>query len=155
MSLPRRVSASSTPAVSGVCRTVTPSWDYGGYEGITTADIQCTRPDWNLWTDGVVPGPAAHPGESPQQVGDRADRALARVAPTLLDAEAGDVVLVAHAHLPRVLAARRLGPPPAAGALFALDTRSVSRLGTEHGRPVITSWNAIAGTSPNGVSTVP
>ncbi|MER6030882.1 histidine phosphatase family protein [Streptomyces sp. NPDC001851] len=115
-------------------------WDYGGYEGVTTADIHRTRPDWDLWTDGVPPGPAGHPGESPQQVGARADRVLARVEPALAGDD-GDVVLVAHAHFLRVLTARRLGLPPAEGRLFQLATGTVSRLSTEHGRPVITEWN--------------
>ncbi|MFJ4850157.1 MULTISPECIES: histidine phosphatase family protein [unclassified Streptomyces] len=116
-------------------------WDYGGYEGITTAEIQRTRPAWNLWSDGVAPGPAAHPGESPRDVGRRADRVLARVEPMLRDPAAGDVLLVAHGHILRVLTARRLGLPASAGSLFALDTGTVSRLGVEHGRPVIKAWN--------------
>ncbi|MFF7093961.1 histidine phosphatase family protein [Streptomyces rubradiris] len=113
-------------------------WDYGGYEGITTVEIHRTRPDWDLWTDGVPPGPEGHPGESPAEVGARADRVLARVAPALAE---GDVVLVAHAHFLRVLTARRLGLPPADGRLFRLATGTVSRLSTEHGHPVIAEWN--------------
>lgn len=120
-------------------------WDYGGYEGITTQEIHRRRPGWELWTDGVPPGPDGHPGESPAQVGARADRVLTRLAPLLDadrdDAPEGDVVVVGHAHFLRVLTARRLGLPPAAGALFSLDTGTVSRLGLEHGRPVITAWN--------------
>jgi broad specificity phosphatase PhoE len=127
-------------------------WDYGGYEGVTTAEIHRTRPGWNLWTDGVAPGPAGHRGEGPAAVGARADRVLARIGPLLSDPAAGDVVLVAHAHFLRVLAARRLGLPPAAGALFLLDTGTVSRLGTEHGRPVITAWNSAP---PGGAVTSP
>ncbi|MEU5317521.1 histidine phosphatase family protein [Streptomyces sp. NPDC021056] len=113
-------------------------WDYGGYEGVTTVDIHRTRPDWYLWTDGVPPGPEGHPGESPAEVGARADRVLARVDAALPD---GDVVLVAHAHFLRVLTARRLGLVPADGRLFQLATGTVSRLSTEHGRPVIAEWN--------------
>ncbi|MFF4690169.1 histidine phosphatase family protein [Streptomyces sp. NPDC001307] len=113
-------------------------WDYGGYEGVTTVDIHRTRPGWDLWTDGVPPGPDGHPGESPQEVGARADRVLARLSPALAE---GDVVLVAHAHFLRVLTARRLGLPPAEGRLFQLATGTVSRLSTEHGRPVIAEWN--------------
>ncbi|MBH5334684.1 histidine phosphatase family protein [Streptomyces pactum] len=117
-------------------------WEYGGYEGITTADIRRARPGWQLWTDGVVPGPPGHPGESPEQVGERADRVLARIGPLLgPDGGKGDVVLVAHSHFLRVLTARRLGLPPAAGALFRLETGTLSRLGTEHGRPVMLAWN--------------
>ncbi|WP_225095270.1 histidine phosphatase family protein [Streptomyces sp. CoH27] len=115
-------------------------WDYGGYEGVTTVDIHRSRPSWDLWTDGVPPGPEGHPGESPEQVGARADRVLARVDAALAE-DAGDVVLVAHAHFLRVLTARRLGLAPAEGRLFQLATGTVSRLSTEHGRPVITEWN--------------
>ncbi|BBB01834.1 putative mutase [Actinacidiphila reveromycinica] len=118
-------------------------WDYGGYEGVTTRDIHRTRPTWEIWTDGVVPGPEAHPGESPEQVGDRADRVLARVEAAFTNGDGGDVVLVAHAHFLRVLTARRLGLPPADGALFQLATGTVSRLGTEHGRHVLTAWNRL------------
>ncbi|MFF7729946.1 histidine phosphatase family protein [Streptomyces sp. NPDC008001] len=115
-------------------------WDYGGYEGVTTDEIHRTRPGWFLWDDGVVPGPPEHPGETPEQVGARADRVLARVVP-LLEAGGGDVALVAHGHFLRVLTARRLGLPPAAGALFRLDTATVSRIGTERGRPALVAWN--------------
>ncbi|MEU4149053.1 histidine phosphatase family protein [Streptomyces sp. NPDC026659] len=115
-------------------------WDYGGYEGVKTVDIHRTRPDWNLWTDGVTPGPEGHPGESPEQIGARADRVLARIDKALQE-EGGDVVLVAHAHFLRVLTARRLGLPAADGRLFQLATGTVSRLSTEHGRPVIVEWN--------------
>ncbi|MFJ8151443.1 histidine phosphatase family protein [Streptomyces sp. NPDC094468] len=115
-------------------------WDYGGYEGITTAEIHRSRPDWYLWTDGVPAGPAGHPGESPEQIGARADRVLATVERALADGD-GDVVLVAHAHFLRVLTARRLGLPPAEGRLFQLATGTVSRLSTEHGWPVIAEWN--------------
>lgn len=113
-------------------------WDYGGYEGMTTAQIRQQRPGWYLWRDGVVRGDAAHPGESLQAVGARADRVLDRAAAFLPD---GDVALVAHGHVLRVLAARWLGLPPREGRLFRLDTGTVSTLGTEHGEPVILSWN--------------
>ncbi|GAA3504783.1 histidine phosphatase family protein [Streptomyces prasinosporus] len=112
-------------------------WDYGGYEGVTTADVRRTRPGWDLWTDGVPPGPDL-PGESPEQVGERADRVLARVAGAL---DGGDVMLVAHSHLLRVLTARRLGLPPSGGRLFRLETGTLNRLSLEHGRPVVAEWN--------------
>ena len=113
-------------------------WDYGGYEGITTAEIQRERPGWFLWRDGVIPGDAAHPGETIEQVGERVDRVLKRAMPLLGN---GDVVLVAHGHVLRVLTARYLGLPPADGRLFRLNTGTVSTLGTEHDEPVILSWN--------------
>ncbi|WP_406162175.1 histidine phosphatase family protein [Streptomyces sp. NBC_00882] len=116
-------------------------WDYGAYEGVTTVEIHRTRPDWYLWTDGVPPGPEGHPGESPEEVGRRADLVLARVDAALPE---GDVVLVAHAHFLRVLTARRLGLAPAGGRLFQLATGTVSRLSTEHDRPVLAEWNTRA-----------
>jgi broad specificity phosphatase PhoE len=115
-------------------------WDYGGYEGITTADIHRTRPGWNLWTDGVAPGPPGFPGETPAQIGARADRVLAGVSDVLRSDDA-DVALVSHGHFLRVLTARYLGLEPSAGVLFMLATGTLSRLGTEHDRPVITAWN--------------
>ena len=119
-------------------------WDYGGYEGVTTVEIQRERPGWFLFTDGVAPGPPDHPGESPEEVGERADRMLAKVHAALANTE-GCVVLVAHGHFLRVLTARYLGLPPGDGALFQLATGALCRLGTEHGRPVITGWNVRPG----------
>lgn len=113
-------------------------WDYGGYEGLTTQQIQETRPGWYLWRDGVIPGDAAHPGETIEQVARRTERVLARVTPLLTD---GNVALVAHGHVLRVLTACYLRLSPADGRLFRLDTGTVSALGTEHAEPVITSWN--------------
>jgi broad specificity phosphatase PhoE len=113
-------------------------WDYGGYEGLTTPQIQQDRPGWDLWRDGVIPGDAAHPGETLSQVGARADAVLTRAKPLLLD---GDVALVAHGHVLRVLAARWLELHPDGGRLFRLDTGTYSTLGAEHDFPVITSWN--------------
>lgn len=113
-------------------------WDYGGYEGMTTTQIQEQRPGWYLWRDGVIPGDAEHPGETVAQVGARTDRVLALVAPLLRD---GDVALVAHGHVLRVLTARYLELPPDGGRLFRLDTGTISTLGTEHGEPVILTWN--------------
>ena len=113
-------------------------WDYGGYEGLTTPQIQEECPGWYLWRDGVIPGDAEHPGETVQQVGERADRVIARVMPLLAE---GDVVLVAHGHLLRILTARYLRLIPDDGRLFRLDTGTISTLGGEHDEPVILSWN--------------
>ncbi|MFC9391925.1 histidine phosphatase family protein [Streptomyces sp. NPDC057027] len=115
-------------------------WDYGGYEGSTTAGIQEDRPDWSLWRDGVPARPDGRPGESAEDVGRRADRVLARVAPVLAGS-GDDGVVVAHAHLLRVLTARYLGLPAADGRLFLLTTATVGRLSTEHGLPVVAGWN--------------
>src|SRR6185437_5900611 len=113
-------------------------WDYGGYEGRTTADIRKERPGWYLWRDGVIPGDAAHHGETVEHVAERVDAVLAAAAPLLDD---GDVALVAHGHALRILTARWLRLDADCGRLFRLDTGTLSTLGTEHGMPVITSWN--------------
>jgi broad specificity phosphatase PhoE len=113
-------------------------WDYGGYEGLTTPQIREQRPDWYLWRDGVIPGDAEHPGETVDQVGQRVDRVLGRVMPLL---DGGNVALVAHGHVLRVLSARYLGLEPSDGRLFRLDTGTISTLEDEHDEPVISSWN--------------
>jgi broad specificity phosphatase PhoE len=113
-------------------------WDYGGYEGITTPQIQVDRPGWYIWRDGVVPGDAEHPGETVTEVGARVDRVLKRAYALLPE---GDVALVAHGHVLRVLTARWLGLSPVEGRLFRLDTGTVSTLGAEHDMPVILTWN--------------
>lgn len=140
--------AQRTAALAGLTVTATDpdlwEWDYGGYEGITSPEIQKSRPGWNLWRDGVIPGDAAHPGETVDDVGARVDRVLKRAEPLLA---AGDVALVAHGHVLRVLTARYLGLPPTSGRLFRLDTGTVSTLGAEHGDPVILTWNVPPGDS--------
>jgi probable phosphoglycerate mutase len=118
-------------------------WDYGGYEGLTSAEIDLVRGQdgWFLWEDGVVPGDSEHPGEAVEHVGERCDRVLARVRPVLRDGEGEDVALVGSGHVLRVLCARWLGLPPSDGRFFKLDTATVSRLGYEHGRAVVVVWN--------------
>ena len=108
-------------------------WDYGQYEGRTTAEIRAERPDWELFRDGC-PG-----GESPQQVSARADRIVRR-----LHAVAGNALLFTSGHFLRVLAARWLGLEPSVNCkFFMLSTASLSALGYEHDRssPVIRLWN--------------
>jgi broad specificity phosphatase PhoE len=107
-------------------------WNYGEYEGIRTVEIRQTRPDWNLWTDGC---PA---GETPEQVGARLDKVLARAREFL---PRGHVALVGHGHALRVAGARWIGLPPSGGGLLALDTATLSLLGYEHERQVIRRWN--------------
>ena len=105
-------------------------WDYGHWEGRTSAEIRREVPGWTIWT-GAVPG-----GETVEQVGERADRVLERVR-----GAAGTVVLFAHGHVLRVLAARWLGLPPRDGRYLGLDTASLSSLGREQEQPVLRSWN--------------
>jgi broad specificity phosphatase PhoE len=105
-------------------------WDYGAYEGRTTPEIRAEVPGWSLWRDGV-PG-----GETAADVGRRVDRVIAEIG-----AVDGDVVLFAHGHVLRVLAARWLGLPPTEGRLFALDPATISILGYERETPVIRRWN--------------
>ncbi|HUY22310.1 MAG TPA: histidine phosphatase family protein [Acidimicrobiales bacterium] len=109
-------------------------WDYGDYEGLTTDEIRTGRPAWSLWRDGA-PG-----GETAEDVGRRADRVVAAVREL-----AGDVLVFAHAHLLRVLAARWVGLAPEAGALLALAPASVSVLGWEREVAVLDRWNDGAG----------
>jgi broad specificity phosphatase PhoE len=114
-------------------------WDYGGYEGMTEMQIRETRPGWHLWRDGVIPGDADHPGEQLDQVAARTDAVLERARPLLND---GDVALIAHGHLQRVLTARWLGLHPSAGQLFGHPhPGTLSILSTEHEQPVISAWN--------------
>jgi broad specificity phosphatase PhoE len=113
-------------------------WDYGGYEGLTSAEAGRRKIGWYLWRDGVIPGDTDHPGETAAEVGARADAALSRAEPLLTS---GDVALVAHGHLLRVLTARWLGLEPEAGRFFRLDTGTLSLLGFEHEANVISAWN--------------
>jgi probable phosphoglycerate mutase len=115
-------------------------WDYGAWEGRTTAEIRTSvgDPTWVVWDHPVPPGTT--PGEQPADVGVRADRVLARCLPVV---EAGrDCVLVAHGHLLRILTARWLGLPAGSGRLFALDPARLSALGFEHEQHVMVQWNA-------------
>jgi probable phosphoglycerate mutase len=105
-------------------------WDYGDYEGLTTDEIRATRSGWNLWREG---GPG---GETPEEVATRADRVLDR-----LRAAGGDVLAFAHGHILRVLTARWLAMPPAAGARFALAAGSLGVLGWERETEVVWRWN--------------
>ena len=106
-------------------------WDYGDYEGKTTPEVRETRPDWFLWRDGC-PG-----GESPAQVGARANGLVEEFR-----AVEGDVLVFAHGHILRVIAARWLGYPPGDGMHFSLGTATLSVLGWEREAASIWRWNA-------------
>lgn len=111
-------------------------WDYGRYDGVTTRDIQKSRPGWNVFDHGC--GDVG--GESPAQMAARMDRLVARLRAL---GGGGDVLCFGHAHLLRSLAARWLGLPIVGGKLFVLSTGSVSTLGYEHdlAEPVVVAWN--------------
>lgn len=107
-------------------------WDYGALEGRTSAAIRDEFDGWTIWTG---PWPAA---ETVDAVGVRADRVLARC----LDGRVqGDTLLFAHGHLLRILAARWLRQPAAAGSMFALGTATLGILGWDRLNPVIETWN--------------
>jgi broad specificity phosphatase PhoE len=107
-------------------------WNYGEYEGRRTADIHRERPDWQIFRNGC-PG-----GESPSDVGARADSAIKRVRTI-----EGNVLLFSSGHFLRVLAARWLGLEPGAGRFFLLSTASLSALSYEHNlsQPAIRLWD--------------
>jgi len=105
-------------------------WDYGDYEGRTTAAIREDQPGWDLFTDGVPHGESLH------QVSARVDRVIARIR-----SGSGDVACVAHAHLLRVLAVRWVGAEPEAARYLVLGPASISELGWEREQPVIEQWN--------------
>jgi probable phosphoglycerate mutase len=111
-------------------------WDYGDYEGLTTPQIREQRPDWVLWRDGC-PG-----GESPQEVSARADRVLDVVRSA--EGPAAPLILFAHGHILRVIAARWIGLEVAGGSRLLLSAGSVSVLGHEREVQVIQAWNAFA-----------
>ena len=115
-------------------------WDYGAYEGITSAEIRAQRGGpWSIWTEGVPPGET--PGESAADIRRRADALIERVVPVL---DGGDrALLFSHGHFLRAFAAVWLGLEVKDGSLLALDTASISVLGFEHGRRVIAGWNRV------------
>jgi broad specificity phosphatase PhoE len=108
-------------------------WDYGIYEGKTTAQIREEVPGWSVWKDPIIGG------ETAEQVGTRADGVIARALASA--PSGGKVALFAHAHILRILAARWLRLESRQGDLFALGTGSVSVLGWEREIRVIASWN--------------
>jgi len=128
--------ARETAELSGLAGTaiVDPDlveWNYGKYEGLTPKQIHDMAPGWLIFRDGC-PG-----GETPEQVGARVDRVIARAR-----AVTGDVALFAHGHVLRVLVARWLGLPAGAGQHFLLDTGTLNVLDNYRGIPAVKTWNA-------------
>jgi broad specificity phosphatase PhoE len=107
-------------------------WNYGEYEGLTPKQIHAKAPGWMIFRDGC-PG-----GESPDQIGARVDRVIARAR-----AADGHVALFAHGHVFRVFAARWLGLPATAGCHFLLDTATLNSLSYYRGIPAVQRWNAM------------
>jgi probable phosphoglycerate mutase len=105
-------------------------WNYGVYEGRTTAAIRVEQPGWSIWNTVVAEG------ESVEQVGERARRVIARA-----EAASGDVALFAHAHLLRILGACWMGLPAIHGRNLTLGTASISVLGYERENRVVQVWN--------------
>lgn len=117
-------------------------WDYGAYEGRTTAEISAELGiAWEVFDEGTVPGET--PGETVEQVAARARAVLARVAPVLDAGE--DVALVGHGHQLRILLTQWLGLEARAGAMFRLDAGTLSTLGREHDVPAVRTWNVAVG----------
>lgn len=110
-------------------------WDYGVYEGRTTQEIRVGEPGWSVWKDPIKDG------ETVEHVGERADGVIARVLELAAGKEHGRVVLFAHAHILRILAARWIELDARCGGLFALGTGSLSVLGWERETRVMQSWN--------------
>jgi len=130
-----RATASLAGFANPVVSTDLAEWDYGAYEGLTTQEIQQSRPGWNLFADGCPDG------EDIKAVAARADRVIAA-----LRADPAPTIIFSSAHFMRVLAARWAGWPGQAAAGLALDPASISVLGSEHGAadPVIRRWNDVA-----------
>jgi broad specificity phosphatase PhoE len=108
-------------------------WDYGIYEGKTTAEIRKEIPGWSVWKDEIVGG------EAVKRVGERADGVIARAL--AMQGESHRVALFAHAHILRILAARWIGLPADGGSLFTLGTGSVSVMSWERETRVVAGWN--------------
>ena len=106
-------------------------WNYGSYEGIATPEIRSSRPDWNIFEHGA-PG-----GESTEDVGERADRVIARFR----SSGARRIAAFAHSHILRVIGARWIDLHPSGGIRLVLSTASISELGYERETPALTRWN--------------
>jgi len=129
------IRATETARLAGIDAAVDDDlveWDYGDYEGLTTAQIREQRPQWTIWS-GDPPG-----GESAADVSRRADRVIERVHPALAD---GDVLVIGHGHFGSALTARYLQMPIEWGGCFALQPARLSVLGSLHERPAMHGWN--------------
>ena len=119
--------------VARVCDDLA-EWDYGEMEGRTTEEVRLERPGWDIWKDGV------EGGETLPEVAGRAGRVVENVL-----AGPGDVLVFAHAHILRVIAATWIGSDPTTARSFSLAPATVSVLGWERDTPVVSRWNDSAG----------
>ena len=131
-----RVRARKTAAiVFGGARDVTidedlREFEYGAYEGLTTAQIVKLDPGWELWSNGCPDG------ETADAVGQRCDRFLVTAG-----TGPATVVAFAHGHLLRILAARAVGLDASEGGIFALDTATISVVEDVKGKRIVRLWN--------------
>jgi probable phosphoglycerate mutase len=132
--------ARRTAELAGLQADIDPllvEWDYGGYEGRTTAEIRAELGyNWSVFTHGVTAGTT--PGETVEEVAARASRVLIRVLPAMTG---GDVALIAHGHYLRILTAVFLRLAPRFGAMIPLDAGAISVLGFDREQPAILTWN--------------
>jgi broad specificity phosphatase PhoE len=136
LSRARRTRELALPGIAAELAPDLAEWDYGAYEGLTSAEVRAQAPGWNLFRDGCPRG------ESPADISARADSLLARLR--TLD---GNVALFTHGHVGRVLAARWIGLPALEGRRLLLDAGTLSVLACEHGdaaEPVLALWNEAA-----------
>jgi probable phosphoglycerate mutase len=127
-------------ALPGLARTIEPllrEYDYGDYEGLTSAEIDTRAPGWSIWTDGC-PG-----GETTDDVAARADQFLERIR-----TETGTVVAVTHGHMSRFLTLRAIGLPVHYGSVLNSSTGSLSMIADHHDRPTLSLWNLAPTGSP-------
>ncbi len=133
LSSPRKRALQTCEGMHAEIEPLAVEWDYGDYEGLTTPQIHEKNPHWCLFTDG-----SPH-GESPEQVGKRADQLLKKISSCK-----GKVALFSHGHFIRVFTARFLGLPPQDAKLFLSSVASVSILGYQQQQPVVILWNSSA-----------
>lgn len=133
LSSPRKRALQTCEGMGAEIEPLAAEWDYGDYEGLTSSEIHEKNPHWNLFKEG------APRGESPDQIGQRADQLLKK-----LSSYSGRVALFSHGHFLRVLTARFLGLPPEEAKIFVLSVASISILGFQQKQPVLILWNSTA-----------
>jgi broad specificity phosphatase PhoE len=113
-------------------------WNYGAYEGITTATIRDTVPGWTVWSHGCPDG------EDSAAVQQRCERVIDLAERLAAAGDSPRVALVAHGHILRSLAGTWLGLGAGGGALLVMGTATVGVLGHERQQRAILRWNVPA-----------